>query len=46
MNIHYVKYNQNEGLSVERSQGNLGKTEKSSDGGFFTLLTVKGEGQA
>lgn len=23
MNIHYVKYNQSEGLSVERSQGNL-----------------------
>lgn len=33
-----------EGLSVERSQGNLGP-EKPSAGGFFTLPTVKGEGQ-
>lgn len=44
MKIHYVKSHQNEGLLVERSQGNLG-SEKPSDGGFLPLLTVERYGQ-
>lgn len=46
MNIHYVKYNQNEELSVGRLKGNLGPESLLLVGeDLFTSLTVKGEGQ-
>ena len=40
MNIHYAKYNQSEGLSAERSKGNL-EPEKSSAGDFFYSTDCK-----